>query len=194
MITKDLFTKFLEYNKERDWQFDEYTSEFTIQFRFARFLDEEFPRLYNIELESNIKRRGYELSKFTKKEIDIDLLIKKTKRRQAIEIKFIRDKGSYDIQYYKVCQDIRFLEQLRNKGYDTSFALIFTNLSQVYTRREINRAGIEKKNLYDCFQNQLCIKGKIYLNQQHELFQFDKGYKLDWFDFGSAFKACIIKV
>ena len=200
MITKDLFTKFLDYNKSRSWKFDENTSEFTIQFRFARFLDETFPDLYNIELESNIKRHGYELSEFTKKEIDIDLLIKKTKRKQAIEIKFIKDKGSYDIQCYKFCQDIKFLEELRSKDYDTSFAIIFTNLPVVYTRRENNKAGMEKKNLYDCFQNQFCIKGKISFNKDNAPIQFDNGkeYKLVWFglgpDFGPDFKACIIEV
>jgi hypothetical protein len=62
---------FKKYCNKRDWIIDKYTSEFTLQFRLCRYFEYKYNDIC-IELESNIQK--YELSKLTKKEIDIDIL------------------------------------------------------------------------------------------------------------------------
>ena len=47
--------EFKEYCQSRNWIFDEFTSEFTFQFRLCRFI-EGLRDGYQIELESNIER------------------------------------------------------------------------------------------------------------------------------------------
>jgi len=192
MLSENLIQDFIRYSEKRNWKYDSYTTECTIQFRLTRFFDYLYNDLFSIELESNIHRYGI-TEKLQKKEIDIDILNTSSKQKNAIELKYIRDLGSYDIGFYNTCVDIKFLEQLKGFGYKECDCLILTNIQQVYSSREKNRASELRKNLYDCFQKKFCISGKIYRKENHEI-NFDKKYPIKWFDFTDSIKACIIQV
>ena len=99
-----LISEFKKYSQSNSWNIDRYTSEFTLQFRICRFL-QSIDSNFMIELESNINR--YSLEKFTKKEIDIDYY-KNDDKHSCIELKYVRDKGSYNIGMFSFYEDIKF--------------------------------------------------------------------------------------
>lgn len=187
--------RFKKYCETRNWSFDNYCSEFTFQFRLCRYLETVNEKAL-IELESSIKRYNYE--KLTKKEIDIDILSSTTQTRTAIELKFIRDQGSYNIGMYKFCEDIRFLEELTDRGFSNAYSIIFTTITELYTKPNITLRPKNPENtyLYNCFRNDFELKGelKIKTGQMNESLTLRGEYKLIWVDFSANIKACIVEI
>jgi hypothetical protein len=65
MVTDlNLLPTFKRYCEKRDWVIDHFTSEFTLQFRLSRFIENAVADC-NVELESKINR--YEINNLTKK-------------------------------------------------------------------------------------------------------------------------------
>ena len=185
---------FKKYSTDRNWKYGKYTSEFTFQFRIARFL-ESINSDYLIELESNIERYGYK--GLIKKEIDIDIVLSKTKRI-AIELKYVRDKGSYNIGMYKYCEDIKFLEELTSENFHTGYAIIFTNIKELYTPKEnLNPKNKENFDLYNCFRNKKKLKGllNIKTGKMNESLKLRNQYNLIWEEFTEeGIMACIVEI
>lgn len=186
--------KFADYCNKRNWGFDQFTSEFTFQFRLCRFLESENSDI-SIELESNVER--YKHTGLTKKEIDLDILTSNSSKI-AIELKFHRDKGTYNIGMFNYCKDIKFLEELTEKNFEKGYAIIFTTIPEFYTRpiKAQNPKNIENIHLYNCFRENFSIEGQLQirtgsLNKQLNL---ACTYPLNWVDFTENIKACIIEV
>lgn len=193
-IDNNLITEFKKFCETKNWFFDDYTSEFTIQFRLCRFLD--FLYTSNIiELESNIERYGY--TALIKKEIDIDIR-SDSGIRTAIELKFIRDQGSYNIGMYKFCEDIKFLEQLTELEFHKGLSIVFTNIKELYTKpnKPINPKNKENLHLYNCFRNEFKLKGeiKIKTGNFNDSLTLKGEYDLNWIDFTNYIKVCVIEV
>lgn len=190
----NLITEFKKYCTDRKWTFDKYCSEFTFQFRLCRFLENN-NKSNKIELESNIERYNY--NKLIKKEIDIDLLTFDNKKI-AIEIKFIRDQGSFNIGMYKYCEDIKFLEELTDLNFLEGYAILFTTIKELYTppQKKQNPRNIENISLYNCFRVELKLKGnlKIKTGKMNESLTLRNEYEINWIDFDENIKACIVKV
>jgi hypothetical protein len=190
----DFIVEFRKYCIERNWSFDNHTSEFTFQFRVCRFLEAK-NKARDIELESNIQR--YNFPKLIKKEIDIDFINIKGEKI-AMELKFVRDMGSFNIGMFKFCEDVKFLEQLVECGFNLGFAIIFTTIEKIYTRsiKELKPKNPENTNLYRGFRENFQISGSLSiktgnLNQSIIL----KGkYDLNWEDFLGNIKVCVVKV
>lgn len=194
MLTQDSILKFKNFCEERGWDFDKrFTSEFTFQFRLCRFLDVFFQDRYNTELESSINR--YQINNLVKKVIDIDLMDKRSNKRHAIEIKYLRDEGSYDVGMFEICKDIKFLEQLRTCNFSTCFSLVFTTVSKIHTPIKLQKAKIlSNLQLYNCFGKNFQITGNISLQTGKREVQIEGQYQLKWFDFSQTIKACLITV
>jgi hypothetical protein len=187
--------KFKEYCDVRNWSFDNYCSEFTFQFRLCRYLETVNDNAL-IELESSIKRYHYE--KLIKKEIDIDILSFTNGTKTAIELKFIRDQGTYNIGMYNYCEDIRFLEQLTDKDFFNGYSIIFTTITELYTKlnRTVRPKYQENTNLYNCFRNDFKLKGelKIKTGNLNKTLTLRGEYNLTWVDFTENIKACIVEI
>lgn len=192
---ENFLNEFKSYCSIRNWSFDQFTSEFTFQFRICRFLESQ-SKLKLIELESNINRYG--LYNLTKKEIDIDITDEQ-KNRIAIELKYVRDKGSYNIGMYKFCEDLKFLEELtRSKAFDTGYGIIFTSIPELYSKpkRELNPKNKENLKLYEGFRLKKRLSGDLAIKtgSLNENLNLSGSYSIHWQDFALNIKACLIKV
>ncbi len=192
---KDFLLKFKQYCKERNWIIDQYTSEFTLQFRLCRYID-SIDSNFNIELESNINRYG--LYNLTKKEIDIDFY-KKDTGRSSIEVKFIRDKGSFNIGMFKFYEDIKFVEELVNSSqFKNGFCLLFTSIPEIYTspNKNINPRNKENLTLYNSFRNDKTLKGTVAIRtgKINQSITIEGIYKLCWIDFCDGIKSCMVEI
>lgn len=185
---------FREYSNFRNWEFGDYCSEFTFQFRICRYL-ESLNCKDKIELESNINR--YKLNNLTKKEIDIDLTTEDN-FKIAIELKFIRDKGSFNIGMFSFCEDIKFLEELTEDCFNEGYAIIFTNIKELYTepKKLLNPRNEENIKLYHSFRNEKKISGDLNLKtgKLNKSLVLKGSYNLKWIDFYEDIKACIVKI
>jgi hypothetical protein len=191
---ENFISGFKNYCSKRNWTFNDFCSEFTLQFRICRYL-EEVNNKYIIELESNIER--YNCGGLIKKEIDIDISASDNKKI-AIELKFVRDKGSFNIGMYKYCEDIKFLEQLVETKFDIGYAIIFTNIKELYTAPSKTQKprNEENKVLYTSFRTNKKLTGelKIKTGRMDESLTLRGEYNLNWEDFFQNIKACIVKI
>jgi|LakMenE01Jun11ns_1017448.scaffolds.fasta_scaffold9768574_1 hypothetical protein len=182
------------YCLKRNWNFDKFSSEFTFQFRICRYL-EEINNSYNIELESNIQKHGYK--KLIKKEIDIEIN-ESDSRKIAIELKYVRDRGSFNIGMYKFCEDIKFLEELVETKFNVGYAIIFTNIKEIYSEpsKSLKPRNEENTVLYTSFRIDKKLTGelKIKTGKMDESLYLKGEYHLHWEDFGQSIKACVVKV
>jgi hypothetical protein len=146
-------------------------NEASIQYELAIFLREVIPN-YKIQLERNI--RYFELNKkhFQKREIDIVLFNTTKTRKFAIEIKY--PLSEVPIQMYKFCEDIKFLEQLKESGFTDNFFLAITPQSQFWNGRSKKDTIYEKfrkeKELYGTIKNQIGdSKEEVTLKGRHKI-------------------------
>jgi hypothetical protein len=192
---KNIILEFKEYCKTRNWLFDDYTSEFTFQFRLCRFLEEN-NKFNIIELESSIER--YNHYNLIKKEIDIDIYNSANNKKIAIELKFVRDKGSYNIGMYKFCEDIKFLEELTERVFDKGYAIIFTTIQELFTqpKKQLKPKNIENLKLYNSFRVDKKLSGNLNIKtgtMKESLILLGE-YDLIWEDFSDNIKACIVRI
>lgn len=189
MNYKEILHDFKSWMTRRNYRVDSFTSEFTIQHRMAVFLDGYLHRKYDCELEVNVEK--YNLGNLTKKEIDI--VVSSADERHAIELKFIKDQGSFNIGMYKVCEDVRFLEQLKNNGFASVCAYTFTNIPKVYTSTIAipTPKNFQNLELYVQFRNDKKIHDTIAIKtgQLNEFITLSRSHSFQWIDFIDGVKA-----
>ena len=186
---------FKDYCQSQIWTIDRYTSEFTLQFRICRFLQSLDSNLV-IELESNINRYG--LEKFTKKEIDIEYY-KNDDKHSCIELKYIRDEGSYNIGMFSFYEDIKFVEELIESGkFENGYCVLFTSINKLYTppNRILNPKNKENLKLYESFRIDKQLGGTVSIKtgSLDKSISIKGKYNLNWFDFDNEIKSCVIRI
>ena len=188
-------SNFKDYCQSQRWTIDRYTSEFTLQFRICRFLQSLDSNLV-IELESNINRYG--LEKFTKKEIDIEYY-NNDDIHSCIELKYIRDKGSYNIGMFRFYEDIKFVEELIESGkFENGYCVLFTSINKLYTppNRILNPKNKENLKLYESFRIDKQLGGTVSIKtgSLDKSISIKGKYNLNWFDFDNGIKSCIVRI
>ncbi len=152
------------------------------------FLREKIPN-YKIQLERNVKFFNLEKKNFVKKEIDIVLFNDSQSKKFAIEIKFPVN-GEYPIQMFHFCQDVKFLEQLKESGFTDNFFLALTPQSNFWsdhgTKGTIYEKFRKEKELYGEIQNQIGDSTeKVTLNGRH---------KIDWLSVNDKVRFFVMRV
>lgn len=148
-------------------------NEASIQYELAMFLKSKIKKSYKIQLERNVDYFGLS-GKFKKKEIDISLFSGDKKEKLAIEIKFPTN-GEYPAQMFSFCKDIKFLEELRGKGFRN-------NLFIAFAKDRLFWEGREEKNIYEPFRKSGTLKGIVKDPFSNEKIKFEKKYCFKWQD------------
>ena len=190
-----LISEFKKYSQSNSWTIDRYTSESTLQFRICRFLKSVDSNII-IELESNINR--YSLEKFTKKEIDIDYY-KNVDKHSCIELKYVRDKGSYNIKMFNFYEDIKFVEELVESGkFQNGYCILFTSIKELYTppNKKLNPKNKDNIRLYDSFRVKKQLSGTVSIKtgSLNKSISIKGKYNLNWFDFQQDIKCCVLNI
>ena len=94
-------------------------------------------------------------------------------KKFAIEIKFPIN-GEYPIQMFHFCQDVKFLEQLKESGFTDNFFLAITPQSNFWSDQGREGTIYEKfrkeKELYGEIKNQIGDSiEKVTLNGRHKI-------------------------
>lgn len=149
-------------------------NESSIQYELAIFLRDKLQN-YKIQLERNITFFGLNKDEFEKKEIDIVVFNEDKSDITAIEIKFPTN-GQYPEQMFSFCKDIKFLEQLSEKGFRNNLFIAFANDSNFW-----NNKG-DEGTIYYNFRTKKELSGVIVkpTGKKDQQIHLCGNYRIEW--------------
>ena len=110
-----------------------------------------------------------------------------SRKRTAIEIKYIRDAGSHNIGMFNYCEDIKFLEELTESCFSNGLAILFTTIDKLYTppKKEMKPKNIANLELYNAFRVNGSLSGILSLQtgEINKTITLKGEYKLNWVKF-----------
>jgi len=170
----DIKQLIIDFLNEKDIE-EKIYNEFSLQFELGIYLRERLPRWYKVEFERNISHFAFLKSEFYKKEMDIVIYTEDKNEKYAIELKQPRN-GQVPEQMYHFLTDIAFVEQLKNSGFDKTFALELTDDKHFW---EGNDEGI-----YQYFRGNVPVKDVVYKptgkGKDEEKIVLQREYTLEW--------------
>ncbi len=125
---------------------------------------------YKVQFERNTKFFG--ISGAIKHEIDI--VVFNDKERYAIELKYPVN-GQYPEQMYSFVKDIRFMEYLKDYGFDGTYCLTMVKDKNFYSGRNNN-------GIYGYFRGNNILCGKINkpTGNSADCMQLEKEHQIIW--------------
>jgi hypothetical protein len=156
-----------------------FENEIALQIELIIILRRILGKKYHIYPEKNIRSFNLSGYDFIKKEIDITIL---GEGKYAIELKFPRQ-GQYPEQMFKVCEDIRFLEQLRENGFAENYFIMFTDLPNFYS-------NIGGGLIYNKFRRDKVLSGEIIkpTGAKDKIIKLNGNYNIEWKNFQDELK------
>lgn len=161
-------------------------NEFSFQHELGFFLRNkinEVDKNYKVEFERNIK--FFDITEETpKKEIDIVIYKEPIDRNKkyAIELKFHPQKCNVPQRMFDSIVDIKFMEVLKNNGFET-YTCSISNENRLYETR--TKRDRKKYNIYKFFREGKMIHGKIsneinYKYKNKEFVSIKGNYVIIW--------------
>ena len=151
-----MYTELLMFvEKIKKGEIDLY-NEFGLQFELAIYLRglDRFNG-FKIELERPIGFFGIQkTNSIPKKEIDLCAYNPRTKERYRVEIKFSNN-GQVPLQMFKFCEDICFLEHLKQNNFKKCYSLVVVGTDGFFQKK------VKVDGIYKYFRGDTTIHGTI---------------------------------
>lgn len=162
------FLKLIEEDKV------EIYNEFSLQHELGIFLRDRLPD-YKVQFERNAKFFG--ITGTVKHEIDI--VIYDDTYRCAIELKFPLN-GQYPEQMYSFVKDIKFMEEMKESGFDETYCFSIVEDRNFYSGEKVD-------GIYSFFRAGTKIKGTIDkpTGKKPEQIQLNGVYEVAWKNCGT---------
>lgn len=169
-LFQDLINQFV---KEISLKKIEIYNEASIQHELVIFLRSHLSN-YKIQFERNISVFGLDKKRFMKKEIDLVIFNTDNHDIYAIEIKFPNN-GAYPNQMLIICEDLKFLEELKQSNFTKCFCLVFANDDNFW-----NSKG--SRHIYQKFRKEKVFEGRFEgkINQKKLRINLNGSYKINW--------------
>lgn len=163
-------------------------NEASVQYELAIFLRARLKN-YKIQLERNVTYFDLSKSGLEKKEIDVVIFKKKKRDRLAIEIKFPTN-GQYPEQMFSFAKDIKFLEQLKDKGFKNNLFIAFANDKNFW-----NEKG-DEGTIYNLFRKEkrLYDRTRKPTGKKDEVISLKGNYQISWRNVDDETRCFIIKI
>lgn len=188
MELEKLIINFL--NMQKNIMFENIYNEFSLQHELGIFLREKLSNIYKVEFERNVNFfLGKENSKkLIKKEIDIVVYDKERNEKIAIELKHPLN-GQYPEQMFSFIKDIKFLEELMEKGFTKCISLVLVKDKLFYE-------GKKEEGIYKYFRENQTICGLINkpTGKQKEIIDLNGEYKINWNSLNEEYKYYILEL
>lgn len=182
----DIILKFL--NEIQENRIDIY-NEFSLQHELGIFLRQNLSSDLKVQFERNVYYFFKSKEGFTKKEIDLSLFNEDFSKRYCIELKFPRN-GQYPEQMFSICKDIKFLEELKDKGFSNCYSLTIVEDNNFYTSNKL-----DEEKIYKYFRNHAILTGKIIkpTGDKNESLLLEGAYSLKWKNLND-YKFLLVKI
>ena len=147
-------------------------NEFSLQHELGLFLRQRLVD-YKIQFERNTNFFG--INNTIKHEIDI--VVYNDNEKFAIELKYPRN-GQYPEQMFSFIKDIKFMEELKMKGFDKTYCLTLVDDKNFYSESKRKTDNI----IYSYFRNKNIIHGGIRkpTGSKDEDLNIDGNYLIKW--------------
>ena len=144
-------------------------NEFSLQHELGLFLRDNIHD-YKVQFERNTS--FFDICNLIKHEIDI--VVFNEKCRYAIELKYPKN-GQYPEQMFLFIKDIKFMEELKHKGFDETFCLTVVDDKNFYCGKKID-------GVYSYFRDNNTIHGSIVkpTGIKKETIDIYGKYKIEW--------------
>ena len=163
-------------------------NEFSLQHEFGLYLREKFGADFKIQFERPVSFFGLHRSNFVKKEIDISIFSPNQSEKYAVELKYPRN-GQHPEQIFKACQDIYFLENLRENGFVRCCFIIVVDDPLFYSRGR-------KTGIYKFFRAGIPIHGNIQkpTGAKDDMVKIVGNYPIIWNDIDKKRKYAVVEI
>jgi len=160
-------------------------NEFSLQHELGIFLRGELSS--KVQFERNVSYFGIDKSKVIKREIDISIFNERSSPNTAIELKFPRN-GQHPEQLFSCCRDIKFLEGLKEAGFEKGYFILLAEDALFYSG---NAVGI-----YSSFRSTKELSGRIVkpTGKKDSEFILNGSYHIHWQEICGALKCAIVEV
>lgn len=168
-------------------------NEFSLQHELGIFLRTNVSKLYKVQFERNVSHFGFNKKDFNKKEIDISIFKSSKKPLHALELKYPRN-GQYPEQMFSCCQDISFIESLRQAGFKSAYLIIFAEDPLYYSKGKYSKGDVT--GIYGYFRDQKLLSGivKKPTGRKNKQVAIKGQYTIAWVNITPPLKYTIIEV
>lgn len=159
-------------------------NEFSLQHELGIFLRAKVGNSYKVQFERNVKY--FNITNTIKHEID--LVIYCENERYAIELKYPRN-GQVPEQMFSCLKDICFMEQLKNKGFKSTYCITLVDDKLFYS-------GDKQDEIYAYFRDDKIIRGLVTkpTGKKDTIVEICGTYKVNWKNCGDKKRYYIIEI
>jgi hypothetical protein len=163
-------------------------NEFSLQHELGIYLRTNVSPGFTVQFERPQTLCGIKSLPYVKKEIDIAVFQPAGAARFAVELKFPRN-GQYPEQMFKACEDIAFLEQLVEGGFDGGIFVIAAEDPLFFQ-------GDAADGLYRCFRagGQLCGPVQKPTGAKNRTIELAGTHFIKWKDAGAKLKFATVTI
>ncbi len=178
---KEIIKGFFEHIKKEDIKI---YNEASLQYELGCYFRFNFLNL-KVEFERNINHFNVS-AKTIKKEID--LVVYDDKKKYAIELKYPRN-GQYPEQMFMFIKDIKFMEEVKELGFDKAFALVLVDDPLFYS-------GNVPQKIYEYFRVGKTIEKAIKkpTGKKDELIILKGTYTIKWNSLSNNSKYFLLEI
>lgn len=163
-------------------------NEFSLQHELGIFLRKKLPD-YRIQFERNVSYFTPD-NKTIKKEIDITIFNEDKSEKYAIELKCPLN-GQYPEQMYSFVKDIKFMEELKSRGFTKTATVTLVSDKPFYE-------GRNNKGIYKFFREEHSVYGSIFkptgVGKNEDCINLSGRYNFIWQDLSEGRKYYIIEI
>ncbi len=180
-MLKEIENKIIEFiKKSAENDFENIYNEFSLQHELGIYLRNSLEKNYKVEFERNISFfiENVDKKEFTKKEIDITIYSEDKREKYAIELKHPLN-GQVPLQMFSFVKDIKFLEELKNNGFNGGISFVLVKDKGFYE-------GRRQDEIYEFFRKEKELSGMVKKSTggKIESVKLDGKYKIDWIEIG----------
>lgn len=163
-------------------------NEFSLQHELGIYLRKKLDG-YRIQFERNVSFFTND-NKTIKKEIDIVIFNDDQSEKYAIELKSPMN-GQYPEQMYSFVKDIKFMEQLKVRGFTKNYCVTLVSDTPFYE-------GKENKGIYKHFREEYSVYGRIFkptgAGKNEKNIALSNIYTINWQDLSETRKYYIVEI
>jgi len=142
-----------------------------------------------VQFERNVSHFNID-NKTIKKEIDITVFLKDKTEKYAIELKCPLN-GQYPEQMYSFVKDIKFMEQLKERGFTNTCCVVLVSDRPFYQ-------GKANNGIYKYFREEFSVYGEIFKptgsSRNIESITLSRGYDFEWKELSATRRYFIIEM
>ena len=170
MNIKEIINNFWEYKNTNNI---EIYNEFSFQHELGIYLRNKLSN-YKIQFERNITFFYSDAKNTIKHEIDIVIYKQDLSEMYAIELKYPRN-GKYPEEMFSFIKDIKFMEEVKELGFNKTFTMTFVEDSKFYQ-------GKIAADIYSFFRGNKTIHGQITkpTGKKDRCINLNGQYKIEW--------------